>query len=63
MPTARLEALGVGGYKVDHLDVLVLDLPTELQIDGLLGMGFLGRFRVTLEIDSATLVLRSIDVL
>lgn len=59
VPTVTLDQLSVGGHRVQGLVVIALDLPDELQIDGLLGMDYLGRFRVTLESDTATLVLRS----
>ena len=37
---------------------VVLDFPQELKIDGLLGMNVLGRFRLTIEAETGTLVLR-----
>jgi len=58
VPTARLRTFAIGGHRVDDLEVVVLDLPAELRIDGLVGMDVLGRFRVTMEVDRATLVLR-----
>ena len=58
VPTARLDTLSVAGHMFDNVTVLVLSLPAEMQIDGLLGMDVLGRFRITLEPDTATLVLR-----
>lgn len=58
VPTARLQTFSVGGHRLDNLEVVILDLPAELQIDGLLGMDVLGRFRLTLEPDRAILVLR-----
>lgn len=58
VPTAQVGELSVGGQRVGGMTVLVLDLPNELQVDGLLGMDFLGRFRITLESDTATLVIR-----
>lgn len=60
VPTGRLEALSVGGHEVCGIDVLILDFPAELKIDGLLGMDFLGRFRTTVEPDTATVILRAL---
>jgi predicted aspartyl protease len=57
-----LEALSVGGHEVRNIDVLILELPSELRIDGLLGMDFLGRFRTTVEPDTATVILRAVRV-
>ena len=41
LPTVMVNSLVVGGHDVQGLEVLVLDLPLELRIDGLLGMDFL----------------------
>jgi clan AA aspartic protease (TIGR02281 family) len=60
LPTATIEVLSVGGHRVERLDALILELPSELQIDGLLGMDVLGRFRITVEPDTATLILRPV---
>ena len=62
VPTGRLEALSVGGHEVRNIDVLILELPSELRIDGLLGMDFLDRFRTTVEPDTATVILRAVRV-
>lgn len=42
------------------VEALVLTFPRELQLDGILGMNVLKQFRMTLESDTATLVLRPI---
>ncbi|MDM8563697.1 retropepsin-like aspartic protease [Candidatus Marithioploca araucensis] len=57
-PLVRLDSLQVGDKKVNHLEVLIIDLPVALRVDGLLGVNFLDKFRVTFEFDQATLVLR-----
>ena len=57
-PVIRLSSLQVGGRRVTDLEVLVLSLPPDLRVDGLLGVNFLKRFRPTFEFDEATLVLR-----
>jgi clan AA aspartic protease (TIGR02281 family) len=53
-----VDEIRVGGCAVQGVAVIVLDLCEELKIDGLLGMDFLGQFRVTIESDTATLILR-----
>ena len=59
VPTATVDQIAVGSQTARNLVVVVLNLPEELQLRGLLGMDYLGRFRVTLESDTATLVLRA----
>lgn len=58
VPTTRVNSLSVGGREMTNLDVLILDLPKDVDLDGLLGMDFLGRFRVALEPETASLILR-----
>lgn len=58
IPVIRLDSLQIGSQRATHLDVLVLALPSGLQIDGLLGVNFLGKYRMTVEFDHHTLVLR-----
>jgi hypothetical protein len=43
---------------VQRIAASVYDLPALFRADGLLGMSFLGRFRVTFEFDTRALVLR-----
>lgn len=57
-PVVRLESLQVGSQRVTGVEVLVLPFPTDLRIDGLLGVNFLEKFRPTFEFDRSTLVLR-----
>lgn len=58
-PVVKLDTLQVGSQKLHNADVLVLSLPSELRVDGLLGVNFLEKFRVTFEFDRATLILRT----
>ncbi len=58
VPVVRLNRLQVGASSVTGLDVCVFDVPGVIRADGLLGLNFLRRFRVTFEFDSGTLVLR-----
>jgi predicted aspartyl protease len=57
-PVIRVDSLQVGDKKLNNLEVLIVDLPTALHVDGLLGVNFLKNFRVTFEFDQATLILR-----
>jgi predicted aspartyl protease len=50
--------LQVGDKIIHNLEALIIELPTLLRVDGLLGINFLEKFRVTFEFEQATLVLR-----
>jgi len=56
-PVVYLSNLQVGTQRVTDLEVLVVPLPGELRVDGILGVNFLERFRPTFEFDRSTLVL------
>jgi predicted aspartyl protease len=58
VPVVQLDHVQVGGTVVERLIASVSDLPWTFRADGLLGLNFLGRFRVTLEFDTRSLVLR-----
>lgn len=58
VPRVILPELVLGGMSLAHIEALVLDFPSPLRLDGILGMNVLGRFRVTLECDTSTVVLR-----
>jgi len=57
-PVLRLSSLQVGSQRATDIEVLVLSLPHDLRVDGLLGVNFLGLFRPTFEFDQGILVLR-----
>lgn len=57
-PVLRLTSLQVVSQRLTDIEVLVLSLPPDLRVDGLLGVNFLEHFRPTFEFDQATLVLR-----
>jgi len=59
VPSFRLQSLQVGGIIVQALEVLVITFSPRLQIDGILGVNFLERFRSTFDFDTATLILRA----
>jgi clan AA aspartic protease (TIGR02281 family) len=58
-PVVRLDTIRVGASVVRGLDAAVFDLPANVGVDGVLGLSFLDRFRVTFEFDTRTLVLRA----
>ena len=58
MPVVRLDRVRVGAGTVSGLEVSCYDLPAFLGADGLLGLNFLRRFRVTFAFDSGVLILR-----
>ena len=58
VPVVRLNRLRVGGSAVADLEIVVYDLPATLRVDGVLGLDFLRRFRVTFAFDIGELVLR-----
>ena len=57
-PVITIQELSIGGFRMADVAAVVLDFPQELKIDGILGMNVLRRFRLTIEADTATLVLR-----
>jgi len=59
VPSFRLQSLQAGGIIVQALEVLVITFSPRLQIDGILGVNFLERFRSTFDFDTATLILRA----
>jgi predicted aspartyl protease len=60
VPLITIAQLSVGGIQVANVDAVVVELPRELKLDGVLGMNFLKRFRMTIEMDTFTLILRPI---
>ena len=57
-PLLTIAELRLGGFRLLNVAAVVLEFPTELKLDGLLGMNVLRQFRLTIEADTATLVLR-----
>lgn len=58
VPMVLLDRLRVGASSLSRLEAAVLDLSPVIRADGLLGLNFLRRFRVTFEFDSGILILR-----
>lgn len=58
VPVVRLDRLRVGASVVSGLEASVYDLPPFFRADGLLGLNFLRRFRVTFAFDTGELILR-----
>ena len=57
-PVVRLASLQIGAQRLTNVEALVLPLPAELRVDGLLGVNVLEHFRTTFEFPQATIVLR-----
>lgn len=60
--TLRINDFVVGGRMQKNVLVTIVDLPAGFQLDGLIGMNFLGKYRFTIEPDTATLILRDIPI-
>jgi predicted aspartyl protease len=60
VPLIMLADLRVGGFRAANVEAVVVQFPRELRLDGVLGMNILKRFRMTIEMDTRTLVLRPI---
>jgi len=58
VPTFRIDDLRLGPFKAHGLEVVMLELPESLALDGLLGVNFLDRFRPTFDFQNHALVLR-----
>lgn len=58
VPAFRIDSVRVGTAEVSDLEVLMLRLPPQLRLDGLLGINFLERYRSTFDFPNQTLVLR-----
>ncbi len=58
MPVVWLDRVQVGASTVSGLEASVYNLPALFGADGLLGLDFLRRFRVTFAFDSHVLILR-----
>ena len=58
VPTGRLDSLRLGAAHLRNVEVALVDLPASVNLDGLLGVNVLDRFRATFEFRRATLVLR-----
>ena len=54
-PCITIKSLIVGGERIDNVEVLCHDLPSEAGIDGLLGFSFLKNFDFTVEYSSGRL--------
>lgn len=58
VPVVLLNQVRVGASMVVDLETSVYELPAIIRADGLLGLSFLRRFRVTFEFDRGVLILR-----
>lgn len=58
VPVVRLARVRVGASTVRDVEASVYDLPAVIRADGVLGLNFLRRFRVTFAFDSRVMILR-----
>lgn len=58
VPLITMAELSIGGFRMADIDAIVLEFPHELKLDGVLGINVLKQFRMTIEVDTGTLVLR-----
>lgn len=58
VPVVRLDRVQVGASTLSRVEASVFDLPPFFRADGLLGLNFLRRFRVTFAFDAGILILR-----
>lgn len=59
-PALKIGNFSVGFLSQEDILVSIVDFPEELKLDGLLGMNFLGKYRFTIEPNTATLILHDI---
>lgn len=60
VPLITVAELSIGRFRTASVDAIGLEFPHELKLDGVLGMNVLKLFRMTIEADTRTLVLRPI---
>jgi len=60
VPVVTITELRIGGLRIADVTAVVLDFSPALKFDGMLGMNVLQQFRMTLETDTGTLVLRPV---
>jgi len=60
VPQVSLPELFIGRMRLRQVEALVMTFPSVLKLDGIIGMNVLRQFRVTLESDTSTLVLRTV---
>jgi predicted aspartyl protease len=58
VPVITLPDVRLGGFRLLGVEALLLAFPSALRVEGILGMNILRQFRVTLESDTGTLVVR-----
>jgi predicted aspartyl protease len=60
-PVTKVATFRMGSILMENLPIILLDLPDELGVAGLVGMNFLRNFRMCIEPDTAMLVLRKLQ--
>jgi len=60
VPITVIKRIMVGGAEVRNIEALVMDLPQCSEIDGLLGLTFLNKFKVSVDSNRGKLILTSL---
>lgn len=60
VPMTVLKRIVVGGAEVRNVETLIMDLPQRSEIDGLLGLTFLNKFKVSVDSSRGKLLLTSL---
>lgn len=58
--TLKIDNFAIGGILQRNMLVPIVDFPEGFQSDGVIGMNFMGKYRITIETDTKTLILREI---
>ncbi len=60
VPMTVVKRIMVGGAEVRDVEALIMDLPQRSEIDGLLGLTFLNKFKVSVDSNRGKLILTSL---
>ncbi len=60
VPMTVLRKIVIGGAEVSNVEALIMDLPQRSEIDGLLGLTFLNKFKVSVDSNRGRLILVSL---
>ena len=59
VPVIEIKALTAIGQTIENIEVMCLDLPPEIHVEGVLGLNFLMNFDVNISFSTGTIGLRS----
>ena len=58
VPVYKIDSLRVGPFETQEFDVGMMELPSYLKIDGILGVSFFGGYRSTFDFCNQVVILR-----